>query len=474
MSRKSTRKSTKSRRRKSGRAIARTISGAASLVTVVVAIGWGMLPAIASKLTSWNYDQQTRSLTLTLPANVTPTVSVIAPNQMLVELPDTQIGDIAGQNVDDGLVESITLKQTTSDKVWMVVNFVPGTALAAQQNVVPLGGATPESSTPSSPLAAGAGLQQWQVRPALVAGRPDNSSVNASVESVSAEGDAATATAPSALSPEAASLQDGSAANLSDRGNAIAQTPMFPELPILEPAMPINAPVSVPPINVRPVPAQPTQSVPAQAAAPPDQAAPPVQASVPPDAPPKPTESASAEQPTALPIQAAPPVQASVSPMATSKPPESASAEQPIANSSGSQVPLEPPFIGDLEGEVNNPAAIDGPVDGSVDEPALSEPAVAASPPTSAPPTSIDRPSIDTPSADRPPTDTPPAISETASEPTNSAESEAIAANGSNRRLANAGSPEAAIPEINIPVENAHTPSTNRWPEPIPFGQPLP
>ncbi len=421
------RKSTKIRRRKSGRAIAKMMSRAAFLVTLGMTMGWGMLPAIASKLTAWNYDEQTRSLTLTLPANVTPSVSVIAPNQMLVELPDTQIGDVAGQNVGDGLVESITLKQTTSDKVWMVVNFVPGTALATQQNAVPLGGSatTPEGSTGSTasdPLAADASLQQWQVRPALVAGRPDNSLVSASVEGNTAESDTATVTAPSALSSEAASLPEGGAANLSERGDAIAQTPMFPELPVLEPAMPINAPVSVPPIDARPVPAQPAQLVPVQAAAPP--------------------------------IQVAPPVQASVPSVAIPEPPESVSAEQPTVNSSDLEVPLEPPFIGELQGEVNNPV---------VDELAPSEPAVAASPPTSAPSSSTDRPSTAS--------DT---VIDTASEPASAAESAAITADGSNPKLANAASPEVATPEIDIPVENAHTPSTNRWPEPIPFGQPLP
>ena len=399
------------------------MSGAAALVTLGVAMGWG-LPAIASQLTAWNYDEQTRSLHLTLPANVTPTVSVIAPNQMLVELPDTQIGDIAGQNVGDGLVESITLKQTTSDKVWMVVNFVPGTVLATQQNAVPLGGSTgsitPEGSaspTTSDPLAADASLQQWQVRPALVADSPDNGSVSASVESDTvendtAESDTATVAVPSALSPEAASLQEGSAANLSERGDAIAQTPVFPELPILEPAMPIDAPVSVPPIDARSVPAQPAQSVP---------------------------------------VQAAPPVQASVLAVTTPEPPESVSAEQPTANLPNSELPLEPPFIGEqLQEEVNNPV---------VDEPAPSEPAVAASPPTSAPTSSIGGPSAD---------------SEPANEPANAAESEVITADGSNPQLANTASPDAVIPEIDIPVEDAHTPATSRWPEPIPFGQPLP
>ena len=394
--------------RKLGRAITQIIAGTIS----IAAMGLGILPAMASKLPAWSYDEQTRSLTLTLPTNVTPTISVIAPNQLLVELPDTQIGDVTGQNVGDGLVENITLKQTTSDKVWMVVDFAPGTVLATQQSAVPL-----EGSAISSPSVANASLQQWQVRPALVAGRPDNSSGSATVESDMVSATAPSATSP-ALSPEAASLQESSAANLSGSGDAIAQTPSFPELPILEPAMPIDAPISVPPIDVRPVPAQPAQAVPVQAA----------------------------------PVQAAP-VQASVPVVTTPEPPESASTEQPMADLSNSNLPSEPPFIGNLEGETNLPVE---------DEPAPSQPAVAVSPPMSAPPSSNDKPSINGPSID----------SAAASESANVAESEVITNDGSDAKLAAAA--EVVIPEIDIPVENANTPPTSRWPEPVPFGQPLP
>ncbi len=372
--------------------ITKIIAGAVSMT----AMGLGILPAIllgrgsaiASELPSWNYDEQTRSLTLTLPTSVIPTISVTAPNQMLVELPDTQIGDVAGQNIGDGLVESIVLEQTTPDKVWMVVEFVPGTVLETEQSAVQL-----EGSTANDPLATDASLQQWQVRPALIAGgRPTNGSVNAAIESD-------VVAAPSALSPDAASLQESSVASFPGRDDAISQTPSFPDLPILEPAMPINAPVSVPPIDARPVPAQPTQSVPVQAA--------PMQIDVPVVAAPEPTE-----------------------------------VERSVADIPASELPLEPPFIGERDEEIDIPV---------VDEPAPDEPAVIASPlaaPLSPQVTSED-------------------------------ESEDIADDGFDVELATAASadtviPETLIPEINIPVENANTPPTNRWPEPIPFGQPLP
>lgn len=356
----------------------------------MTALGLGMLPAIARELPAWNYDEQARSLNLTLPAGVTPTLSVIAPNQMLIELPDTQIGDVAGQNIGDGLIEGIMLEQTTPDKVWMVVDFAPGTILETEQTAVPV-----ESSAANDPLAADASLQQWQVRPSVVASRPDSSAIIA----------AASTPAPStpALSVEAASLQANSAANLrgsgQGSGEAIAQAPNFPDLPVLKPAMPISAPVSVPPLEASPVPAQPA------------------------------------------PIEF-----------------EQIESEQPAANLSSSDLPSEPPFIGELEEEINIPA---------VNEPAPTKTTAAADLPTVAP-----LPVLDSE-----------VVSQPASEPTDEVESDVIAdensSEGSNLELANAASVPQAVPAtvitvMDIPAENVNTPPTSRWPEPIPFGQPLP
>ncbi|MEM9088408.1 MAG: hypothetical protein AAGC93_06645, partial [Cyanobacteria bacterium P01_F01_bin.53] len=185
------------------------------------------MPALAGELTEWGYDVQTRSLNVVLPDSVAPSVSVVAPNQLLLELPDTQIGEVGGQRVGDGLVENIVLEQATPDTVWMVVEFAPGTVLADAQTLTHMD-------------AAGDNMQQWQISPALLASRR-TADVTASAElSESAD-----------LIPDVASSDAGS---LRTPSVNIAQSPEFPELPVLEPALSISEPVSVPPIDASPLP----------------------------------------------------------------------------------------------------------------------------------------------------------------------------------------------------------------------------
>ncbi|MEL6902283.1 MAG: hypothetical protein AAFP07_15135, partial [Cyanobacteria bacterium J06606_4] len=177
------------------------------------------LAAIAAELRDWQYDTQTQILTLTLPVAVTPTVSVVAPDQLLLELPNTQVGDVMGQTVGDGLVDNIVLEQATPETVWMVMEFAAGTVLSASQSATPLASETD------------GGEQQWQVRPTLIA--VSRQAANTSVATV--QGDS-----------EAVGPVGASASQLREPAGAIAQAPDFSDLPILEPAMPIDEPVAVP------------------------------------------------------------------------------------------------------------------------------------------------------------------------------------------------------------------------------------
>lgn len=191
-----------------------TMLGLSSLSFVCI----GLLPAMAAELSAWRYDSRSRSLTLTLPGSVTPNISVTAPNQLLVELPDTQIGDVRGRQVNDGFVEQIALEQATPETLWMVVDFVPGTVLSDTQQATPLAAS---SNT----------LQLWKVQPTLLASRRV---VDAAIAGAGASPSDAGA---SALAVEVPSV-----------GGAIAQAD-FPDLPVLEPAVPLSQPVSVPPID---------------------------------------------------------------------------------------------------------------------------------------------------------------------------------------------------------------------------------
>lgn len=71
-------------------------------------------------------------------------------------------------------------------------------------------------------------------------------------------------------------LRSGSTGTGTPKGIKLAQTPDFPDLPVLEPAMPISAPISVPPIDARPAPSIPASAAPVLPLSVPSLAAPPV------------------------------------------------------------------------------------------------------------------------------------------------------------------------------------------------------
>ncbi|MFK8184606.1 MAG: AMIN domain-containing protein [Phormidesmis sp.] len=320
------------------------------------AVGIGLLPAIAAELSAWRYDSRSRSLTLTLPGSVTPNVSVIAPNQLLVELPDTQVGDVLGQRVNDGFVEQIALEQATPETVWLVVDFVPGTVLADTQQATPLAAS---SNT----------LQLWKVQPTLMASRRVV--------------DAAVATQSGGTQSGAAAL----AVETPDVATAIAQAD-FPDLPVLEPAAPLSQPVSVPPIDDAPPVRVPDLSTPVVEN--------PIQ-----------LNQAPIEVPVIVErdaLEVAPPI-----------------AIEPVT-------PAEPPFIG------------------GIDDIAVVE-ATPARLPTSV--------AVE-----------PSAVVETARTSTEIVDSRA---NGG--AVIDAAATDAAA---SLPAGRANTASPSRWPEPIPFGQPLP
>lgn len=188
-----------------------------------------VMPAIAAELSQWGYDLQTRSLTLVLSTSVTPTVSVLSDNQLLIELPDTQVGNVLAQQVNDGIVDSIVVKQTSPDTVWMVIAFLPGTVLADSQALAPIGAAD----------APGPNLQQWQVSPALLSSSSASTQTNTQANTQASN--QATGSADSRQTETPAATRE------------LAQLPDFPDLPVLAPANPIEAPVSVPlPVNLLP------------------------------------------------------------------------------------------------------------------------------------------------------------------------------------------------------------------------------
>lgn len=357
-------------------------------VSAIAAIGLETLPAVAAELMGWDYDAEARSLTVTLPSNISPSVSVLASDQLLLALPDTQIGDVAGLNVGDGIVENIVLEQSTPDTLWIVMEFAEGTVLASEQRILPV------DSTDNAAVG-----QQWEVRPALAA---------------------SSRTAPAAADGFAAENASTNAADLRAPEVSIAQAD-FPDLPILEPGISLTEPISVPPIG-------------ATEPSPPINAAPPVNAAPPPPPPMPP---------------APPTVEASRSEISV---PEA---------SVDSDIPAEPPFLGEFE------------------VPVIDEPGIIPETPTAVSVPELDAEPIEM-IAEEPPIEAD-AIAE---EPLPEAEQipvESVAAAPEDP------SPNADFVVEPIPVISEFEPeeldlldqgvtpqNTERWPEPIPFGVPLP
>ena len=203
------------------------LTGAASML----ALGVEMLPAAADELNEWSYDSQTRSLNLTVPSDVSPSVSVISPDQLLIELPDTQVGDVPGLTVNDGVVESIELEQISSETLWVVMEFAEGTVLSGAQSAVPVG-----------EVASG---QQWQVRPDFIA---SSESTLSAVDNGPAETDESVVT----NSPVVPNVVTSGGADILRTPEVDVAQADFPDLPILEPGITLNEPISVPPIDASP------------------------------------------------------------------------------------------------------------------------------------------------------------------------------------------------------------------------------
>jgi hypothetical protein len=390
------------------------------------------LPAQADELADWNYDLETRSLTLSLPQNVVPAISVVAPDRLLLELPNTQVGETTGQTVDDGLVESITLEQTTPDTVWMIVEFAPGTVLADSQ-----------SASPSAADASQPSLQQWQVRPALLA------------SSRSADPVAMAEPAADAAEPTAEPSAEPSAESLRPPAVDLAQAPDFSDLPVLEPAMPINEPVSVPPLDS----VEPVQVEADETSQPLAESAPVAEADI---------EAAPIEVPV---INASEPDE-----------PDLDASEQPVASSGEDSeeaaLPVEPPFLGEIgrtEAAPDLPseppvAVTDLETDLEEALPAI-EPVIEADA-AEAEPIAVADPQIGSDSTEASVSDADRAESDVV-ETTASQEIAELPSEPAVVEEAIAPEPPSADIPADIPAEITPA-NVNRWPDPIPFGQPLP
>ncbi|MBW3585024.1 MAG: AMIN domain-containing protein [Cyanobacteria bacterium 0813] len=110
-----------------------SLSLSLAVVAAVAAVPAAQQPANASTVTSWQFDPTTNQLEITLPEGTTPKYSLLNPNQIAVDLPNTEIGVDATQLYPQGRVRSVGVSQLQPGTARILVNLAPGEAFSARQ-----------------------------------------------------------------------------------------------------------------------------------------------------------------------------------------------------------------------------------------------------------------------------------------------------------------------------------------------------
>ncbi|PSN11030.1 hypothetical protein C7271_25140, partial [filamentous cyanobacterium CCP5] len=114
-------------------------------------------PSLAAVLNAWNFDADSQRLSVTLPQGITPRYLVFAePARIVLEIPNTQAGQVQAQSAYDGQVRHIQVSQYEANTVRIVMVLAPGTHLDPRHAQL--------SSAPIS------GQVRWTLTPLLVEG----------------------------------------------------------------------------------------------------------------------------------------------------------------------------------------------------------------------------------------------------------------------------------------------------------------
>jgi AMIN domain len=112
----------------------RSLSLSLTVAAAFVALPIGHQQVAAALLTNWQFDPSTNQLEVLLPEGITPTVSLLnQPTQIVVDLPNIEVGTDTTQLYLEGAVRSVTLSQFQPGKARIIIDFAPGIALTKEQ-----------------------------------------------------------------------------------------------------------------------------------------------------------------------------------------------------------------------------------------------------------------------------------------------------------------------------------------------------
>lgn len=137
-------------------------------ISLCVAMTLFSLSSIAAgeqmaKLNNWRFHPDTKKLEITLSLGKTPQYFYLnEPPRLVVDIPDTQLGNVSTQEKYTGSVQRVRVSQMSANVTRIVLDLAPGSAVDA--NKVQLQPVSPKNPT------------RWVLRPAIikVATKPNN------------------------------------------------------------------------------------------------------------------------------------------------------------------------------------------------------------------------------------------------------------------------------------------------------------
>jgi hypothetical protein len=422
--------------------------------------------AQATALAGWSFDETTHQLEFSLPETIIPQFFMLAePARIVLDIPNTQVGNVATDQTYTGTVERIRVSQYDAATVRIVMDLAPGTVLDPQQADIQFDDVNGQRQWRFRPLISGVAIAVAPTTAPVISQSPDQIDVGSAALN-SQDGETAAAPETTAVTPSESAPRDTelapateddvysfSAASLQSAAPLVSATRRELPIEVYEPTPTNTSLVTVPPVAAAPtvnVPAlEPSADLTAGAANP-SVAVPPMTA---PDLAVEPTSVVSVPtiSPTPVPAPAADvseeylPV---LDPLPTAVPtPQDGLIEGGDSSVPTAQVAIVPEPSRAVE-PTTEPSFVDpdaGP-DGSSDI---------------TPVAAITTPIPDSPSVAAMPAAAP------------GPESASATLNPGQRVAEAAVNTPAQTPVIQLPAQS-RTITQTRWPEPIQFGQPLP
>ncbi|MGD1949473.1 MAG: AMIN domain-containing protein [Leptolyngbyaceae cyanobacterium] len=98
------------------------------------ALALSVSPAFAGELDDWEFDTGSSELTFSLSDQVFPSFFLMSePPRLVLDIPDTEIGDVEPEQIYNGTVQAIRVAQHTPENVRVVIELAPGITLSPGQ-----------------------------------------------------------------------------------------------------------------------------------------------------------------------------------------------------------------------------------------------------------------------------------------------------------------------------------------------------